>query len=112
MHLNRCIAVHSSAMSAALRRIESLGCVVCFLPIRKRPVVELRRKAIKICMHSRSEAKSRRLGQAAESQSKDGTRVAITYKFPADDSFSFTLRQLWVRSGMPFMLKHAGRIPN
>src|SRR5829696_7240737 len=99
-------------MSAALRRIESLGCVVCFLPVRKRPVVKLRRKAIKKCMHSRSEAKSGRLGQAAESQVKDSTRVAIPYEFPADDSFSFALRQLWVRSGMPFMLKHAGRIPN
>src|SRR5918999_4538791 len=97
-------------MSSALRRIESLGCVMCFLPVRKHPVVELRRKAIKKCMHSRSETKSGRLGQAAESEGKDGTRVAITYEFPADDSFSFALWQLWVRSGMPFMLKHAGRV--
>ena len=96
----------------ALRRIESLGCFVRLLPVRKRPAVELRRKAIKKCMHSGSEAKSGRLGQAAESQRKDSARVAITYEFPADNSFSFALWQLRVRSGMPFMLKHLRRIPN
>src|SRR5213594_2973881 len=101
-----------SAIDTALRRIESLGCIVRFLPVRKRPVVELRRKAVKVCMHSRSETKSDRLGQPAECQAKDGARVAITYKFPADNSFSFAPRQLWVRSNMPFVLKHARRVPN
>ena len=93
MHLNRYISVPLSVINAPLSRIESPGCVVRFLPVRKRPVVELRLKAIKICMHSRSEAKSGRLGQAAESQRKDGARVAISYKFPADDSFSFAVWQ-------------------
>src|SRR5919197_4605657 len=109
-------SVHLSTLSAistcALRRIESLGCVVRFLPVRKRPVVELRRKAIKVCMHSRSEAKSGRLGQAAESQCEDCARIAIPYKFPADDSINFAVWQLWVRTGVPFMLEHTRRIPN
>ncbi len=75
-------------------------------------MVELRRKAIKKRVHSGSEAKGGRLGQAAEGQSEDGARVAISYKFPADDGFRFTVWQLWVRISMPFMLKHAGRVPN
>src|SRR5919112_5335054 len=113
MHAKRYILVPLSAISTcALRRIESLGCIVCFLPVRKRPVVELRRKAIKVCMQSRSETKSGLLGQAAESQVKDGTRVTVTYKLPADDSFRFPVWQLRVRSGVPLVLKHARRVPN
>ena len=56
--------------------------------------------------------KSGGLCQAAESHGKNGGRVAISYKLPADDSFSFAVWELWMGSGMPFMLKYARGIPN
>jgi hypothetical protein len=95
-----------------LGRIERLDCIISQHPIWQRVSFNVGFKAIKKCMHSGSKPKSGRLGQTAESQGKDGGRIAIPYKFPTDDSFSFAFWELWVRSGMPFMLKHARGVPN
>ncbi len=95
-----------------LRRIGSLDGGVALRPVRQHSVIELGFKAIKKRMHSWSKTKSGRLGQAAESQGKDGARVTISYKFPADDSINFAVWQLRVRSGVPLMLEHTRRIPN
>lgn len=72
-----------------LGRIERLDCIISQHPIWQRVSFNVGFKAIKKCMHSGSKPKSGRLGQTAESQGKDGGRIAIPYKFPTDDSFSF-----------------------
>jgi len=90
------------------RGIKRLNGVVSHLPIWQMVSIKLGFKAVKKCMHSSSETNSSRLAQAAECHGKSCVRVAIPYKFPMDDGFNFAVRQLWVRSGVPFMLKHAG----
>jgi hypothetical protein len=95
-----------------LGRIERLDGVVSQHPIWQRVSSKVGFKAIKKRMHSWSKPKSGRLGQTAESHGQNGGRAAISYKFPADDGFSFAVWELWVGSGMPFMLKYARGIPN
>ena len=107
--LNRKFVIKSFCM---LGRIERLDGVVSHHPIWQRVCSKVGFKAIKERMHSWSKPKSGRLCQAAESHGKNGGRVAISYKLPADDSFSFAVWELWVGSGMPFMLKYARGIPN
>jgi hypothetical protein len=92
--------------------IERLDGVILEHPIWQRVSIKVGFKSIKERMHSRSKPKSGWFGQTAESHGKDGGRVAIPYKFPANDSFSFAVWELWMRSGMPFMLKYARRVPN
>jgi hypothetical protein len=75
-------------------------------------VIELCSKAIQKGVYARGELKSCGFGKAAKSQRKDGARIAITYKFPADDSFGFAVWQLRVRSGVSLMLEHTRRVPN